>query len=82
MPEKFFDMLPFMSFTAGGGVGLNKARLTEALIIAVIAGGFSAYISNKVQEVKLEYIEAQLERVEIKVDKIYTDIYKPHPAHK
>lgn len=69
MIERIIDYIPFMAMTTGR-THLNVSRIVEAVIIAIIAGGLSAYITVQKIETKLAYIEQ-------KVDKIYSDVYMP-----
>lgn len=64
--------IPFFGMVLGGGKNGKQliTRLTEAVIIAVMAGYISSYITLKV-------IEIRMDSVEVKVDKIFNDIYKP-----
>lgn len=61
--------MPFIALSTGK-THLNFSRIAEAIIIAVIAGGLSAYITVQKLEYKLSYLEQ-------KVDKLYSDVYKP-----
>ena len=73
MPEKlihFLGSLPFMLITADGRAHVNKIRIIESIIYAVVGGLFSGYVAVKIIEVKLDMLEK-------KVDKIYSDIYRP-----
>ena len=54
-------VLPFVMLTAGmsgKSLGINKGRLAEALIIAVVTAMCSGYVSVRVLEVKLDSIIA------------------------
>lgn len=71
MIDKVIDYIPFLAVTSGGRVPhLNFSRIVEAVIIAIVAGGLSAYITVQKIEIQLNYIEK-------KVDKIYSDVYSP-----
>ena len=71
MIDRFIDYIPFLAMTRPeGGPQLNFSRIVEAVIIAIVAGGLSAYITVQKIELKLTYLEQ-------KVDKIYTDVYAP-----
>ena len=71
MIDRFIDYIPFVAMTQrGGSAHLNFSRIVEAVIIAIVAGGLSAYITVQKIELKLTYLEQ-------KVDKIYTDVYAP-----
>lgn len=72
MPEKLMHLigsLPFMLITADGKAHVNKTRIIESVIYAVVGGLFSGWVAVKVIEVKLDMLE--------KVDKIYSGIYRP-----
>lgn len=79
MSEKLHHLLgslPFLLMTMDGKIKGNKTRLIEtALIIGVLAG--MGYMALKGIEGKLTAIEKSIELTNVKVDKIYTDIYKP-----
>ena len=71
MIDRFIDYIPFLAMTQPGGrLRLNVSRIVEAVIIAIVAGGLSAYITVQKIELKLTYLEQ-------KVDKIHTDVYAP-----
>ena len=71
MIDRILDYIPFLAMTqTGKGPHLNFSRIIEAVVIAIIAGTLSAYITVQKIELKLSYIEQ-------KVDKIYSDVYKP-----
>lgn len=70
MPERFLQYIPFLMLNFDGKIKVNTTRIMEAVIYAVIGGLMSGYIS-------VEIMEAKLNALEIKVDKIYTDIYRP-----
>ena len=71
MIDRFMEYIPFLAMTqTGGRPHLNFSRIIEAVIIAIVAGGLSAYITVQKIELKLTYLEQ-------KVDKIYTDVYAP-----
>ena len=59
-----------MLFTSDGKPHINKTRIIESIIYAVVGGLFSGWVAVKVIEVKLNMLEK-------KVDKIYSDIYRP-----
>lgn len=61
--------MPFI-MSLEGKLKLNMARIMETIIFAVVGGLLSSYVTVKVMEVRLDQLEK-------KVDKIYTDIYKP-----
>lgn len=71
MIDRIMEYIPFLAVTSGGRVPhLNFSRIIEAVIIAIVAGALSAYITVQKIEIKLDYIEK-------KVDKIYADVYTP-----
>ena len=71
MMDRIIEYIPFLAMTqTGGRPQLNFSRIVEAVIIAIVAGGLSAYITVQKIELKLTYLEQ-------KVDKIYTDVYAP-----
>jgi len=71
MIDRFIDYIPFLAMTQPRErPHLNFSRIVEAVIIAIVAGGLSAYITVQKIELKLTYLEQ-------KVDKIYTDVYAP-----
>mgnify|MGYP001575115619 CR=1 FL=1 len=73
MPERLYHLigsLPFMLMTLDGKPHINKTRIIESIIYAVVGGLFSGYVAVKVIEVKIDVLEK-------KVDKIYMDIYRP-----
>ena len=71
MIDRFIDYIPFLAMTRPEGrPQLNFSRIVEAVIIAIVAGGLSAYITVQKIELKLTYLEQ-------KVDKIYADVYAP-----
>jgi len=69
MIDRILEYIPFFAMTTGRP-HLNFSRIVEAVIIAIVAGGLSAYITVQKIELKLTYLEQ-------KVDKIYTDVYAP-----
>ncbi len=67
--KAILDCIPFM-LSVNGKFTVNTGRLLETILIAVLGGFLSAYITVKNLEVRINQLEA-------KVDKIYSDIYKP-----
>ena len=67
------NILPCLPFfmSVSSKTQVNVSRIIEAIIIAILAGSLSAYMT-------LQNIELRMMMIEEKVDKIYTDIYKPH----
>jgi hypothetical protein len=63
--------MPFFLITKTGEPHINKTRIIESVIYAVVGGLLSSYVTIKV----MEYQIADLSK---KVDKIYNDIYKPY----
>lgn len=61
-----FDWLPFTLLGTSGETKVNKARIVEALIIALVGGIVAGYIAVVRMDVKLEYLEKAI--VEIKAD--------------
>ena len=73
MIEHFKDIishLPFLIISSDNKIKLNSNRIIEAIIIAVIAGVFSGYVSVKNMDIRLVSLEH-------KVEKMFNDIYKP-----
>lgn len=71
MIDRLIDYIPFLAMThTGGRPQLNFSRIIEAVLIAIVAGGLSAYITVQKIELKLVYLEQ-------KVDRIYSDVYAP-----
>jgi len=66
--------LPFFA-TVAQKPQINVTRIIEALLIAILAGAFSAYIT-------MEKIDLRMDILEKKVDKIYNDVYKPQITGK
>jgi len=62
--------LPFLMVNTDNKIKLNSNRIIEAIIIAVIAGLFSGYVSVQKMDIRLISLEH-------KVDKMFNDIYKP-----
>ena len=74
MQDQLFAILgglPFFLLSTDGHVKINKSRIIEAVIIAVIGGLVAGYVSVKQLEVKMDILQK-------KVDTIYEDIYKPY----
>ena len=67
--KAILECVPFL-LLVNGKFTVNTGRLLETILIAVLGGFLSAYITVKNLEVRINQLEA-------KVDKIYTDIYKP-----
>ena len=54
MIDRFIEYIPFLAMTqTGGRPHLNFSRIVEAVIIAIVAGGLSAYITVQKIELKL-----------------------------
>ena len=73
MSEKLHHLLgslPFLLMSFDGKISVNKTRIIESIIYAVVGGLFSGWVAVKVIEVKIDVLEK-------KVDKIYEDIYRP-----
>ena len=56
MIDRIMEYIPFLAMTQPGGrLRLNFSRIVEAVIIAIVAGGLSAYITVQKIELKLTY---------------------------
>ena len=62
--------LHFLMVNTDNKIKLNSNRIIEAIIIAIIAGLFSGYVSVQKMDIRLISLEH-------KVDKMFNDIYKP-----
>lgn len=74
MPDhitQIIGSLPFFLLTTEGHIKINKSRIIEAVIIAILGGLVAGYVSVKQLEVKMDILQK-------KVDKIYEDIYHPN----
>ena len=69
MIDRLLEYVPFVVLSTGKP-HLNFSKIAEALIIAIVAGGLSAYITVQKLDLRLQYLEG-------KVDKLYSDVYKP-----
>ena len=72
--------IPFLLLTVHDGkmrVSLNFSRILEMIVMAVVLGGLTLYVTTEVLEVKLEGVKVEVREVKQKVDQIYRDIYKP-----
>ena len=63
--------IPFMLSTKpdGSGLSINKNRIVEAIIIAVLTSAGTSYITMKQMEVKLEMFQAMSKQRNEKQDK-------------
>lgn len=74
MPDKLFTLLssvPFLMTTCEDGKPQLKAnipRIIEALVIAVVSGALSGYISLQKIEVKVDLLLKQVDKVETRLD--------------
>lgn len=67
MWDKAYECIPFFLLAKNGGkVELNLSRVLEAVIIAVITAAIIGWT-----------VKGDIQRIEAKVDKIYSDIYSP-----
>lgn len=67
--DKALNCIPFILMVKNGGpnkIELNLNRIIEAVIIAAITAAVIGYT-----------VRDDIQRIEAKVDKIYTDIYMP-----
>ena len=72
--------IPFLLLTVHDGktkVGLDFSRIIETIIMAIVLGGLTLYVTTEVLEVKLEGVQVEVREVKQKLDQIYRDIYKP-----
>ncbi len=72
--------IPFLVLSVQDGktrVGLDFSRIIETLVVAIIVGGVTLYVTTEVLEVKLDGVQAEVREVKQKVDQIYRDIYRP-----
>ena len=79
LPE-WLGCIPFLLLTVHDGkmkISLNFSRIVEMIVMAVVLGGLTLYVTTSVLEVKLEGVQAEVRDVKRLVDKIYNDIYKP-----
>lgn len=71
--HKYLSFVPFLMMV-NGGPKLSGARIVEAVIIAIIAGGFAGFVSFKQLEVKVDNIkyqnESAIHRVESSLSKL------------
>ena len=72
--KAILESVPFV-LLVNGKFTVNTGRVLETILIAVIGGLLSAYTTVKNLEVRINQLEA-------KVDKIYADIYKPSLSSK
>lgn len=69
MWDKALDCIPFFMMVRSGGpnkIELNLNRIIEAILIAVITASIIGWT-----------VRGDIQRIEGKVDKIYSDIYSP-----
>ena len=62
-------MVPFLITKTGGSPQLNFARIMEAVIIGIIASIAASYISVARIEVKLEFMQNQIEKNYANIEK-------------
>lgn len=82
--HRILDSLLFITpfiLTINNGSGkklikFNFQRIIEALIIAIIAGIFSAYITVREIKLKVEFIEKEITTVNKRVDKLDERLYQ------
>jgi hypothetical protein len=70
MPDRILGLLgsfPFLLITNSGKVKFNTARITEAIIIAIITGLVSGYVMMQRMDVKVTYMEKQMESIQTDV---------------
>lgn len=70
--EKLFEMLggiPFL-MTINNELKINKARIFEALIIAVLTAGITSYVTLEKMQIKYDTLVTRVERVEKVVDRV------------
>ena len=79
MPDtihKVLEFIPFMMVATKGGnrrYHLNFADLTKTIIIGIITGLLSAYVT-------VQRLDVRMNEVEKKIDMIQKDFYKPRVA--
>lgn len=54
------------------GAKVRWPRVLEAILIALIAGALSGYISVSKMEVKIEYLEKQVCKIEQRLDSMFS----------
>lgn len=74
---KMIEYIPFFLGVAGGGPKMNLPRIFEAVLIAAVTAGVTGFVTLKVVEQKALWIEARVDKIEIKIDKLVNDLYEP-----
>ncbi len=72
--------IPFLLLTVHDGkmkVSLNFSRILEMIVMAVVLGGMTLYVTTAVLEVKMDSIKEEIREVKQQVNNIYHDIYRP-----
>ena len=74
---RILEYIPFLIGATGGGSKMNVPRVAEALLIAGITAAATGFVTIKVVEQKAVSIEARVDKIEIKIDKLVNDLYEP-----
>lgn len=68
--KHIFEFIPFLITTADKRYHLNYADLTKTIIIGVITGLLSAYVT-------VQRLDVRMNEVEKKIEQFQKDFYKP-----
>lgn len=79
--DRIIEFIPFVLAT-GTPAHLRTQRIIEAVIIAALSGGASAYVSVAVMQADLKALSAKLTRIETTIDKMQGDLYIPRTYGK
>lgn len=82
LSEKFNSVLatlPFFFMSIDGKAHLNKARITEGVMIAVFAGIsagiFTSYVTLQVIKAEFENVKQEQKNMRVSVDDMKKDLY-------
>ena len=70
--HRFLEFIPFISMSVAGDrrFHLNYADLTKTIIIGIVTGLLSAYVT-------VQRLDIRMNEVEKKIDQFQKDFYKP-----
>ncbi len=71
------NWLPFVLSAGAAGQKLNVQRIIEAIIIAMVTGGVTMYGAQQMVVAKLDALDRNLAKLEMRQEQIFRDLYRP-----
>lgn len=80
MKEKLYEILPFIIPFIGNMENqkhyISYSRVIEAILISIISGVFASYMTVKELQIKFQYLEDTVKKLETKLDAYDNRLYE------